>query len=92
MLNELQRLETALAEERQAQAASRSTIDDAGYLKIQADMESVRDRIEILKESRKLRGELHVPQAGDRRSQQTSDADRFLEARFGDAPKEVAGK
>jgi FtsZ-binding cell division protein ZapB len=91
MINDLQRLETALAEERQAQASSESSIDDASYRKIRKDMEAVRDRIDVIKKSRELRGELRVPQADDRQSQQSTEADRFLEARFGDAPKkEVA--
>jgi septal ring factor EnvC (AmiA/AmiB activator) len=45
MATELQKLETALAEERQAQAQAEATLDDAGYLRIRKDMESVRDRI-----------------------------------------------
>ena len=91
MLNDLQRLETELALERQAQATSESSIDDAGYRKIRKDMEGVRDRVNILKESRKLRGELRVPQADARKTQQTTETDQFIEARFGEAPK-VAGK
>jgi septal ring factor EnvC (AmiA/AmiB activator) len=85
MSNELQRLETALAEERHAQAANESSIDDAGYRKIRKDMESVRDRVNILKKSRELRGELRVPQADDRKTQQTKETDQFIESRFGDA-------
>jgi len=92
MANDLQRLETELAVERQAQASSESTIDDAGYRKIRKDMESVRDRIDILKKSRELRGELRVPQADDRQSQKTVEIDRFVESRFGDAPKVADGK
>jgi septal ring factor EnvC (AmiA/AmiB activator) len=92
MLNEIQRLETALAEERQAKAASESTIDDAGYHKIRKDMEGVRYRIDVLKESRKLSGELRVPQVDDRKTQQTKETDQFIETRFGDAPKVADGK
>ena len=91
MLNDLQRLETELALERQAQATNESSIDDAGYRKIRKDMEGVRDRVNILKKSRELRGELRVPQADDRKTQQTTETDQFIEARFGEAPK-VAGK
>ncbi len=94
MLNELQRLETSLAEERQAKAASESSIDVAGYDKIRKDTEDIRDRIDFLKKSRELRGELHVPQANDRPNSQTVETDRFIESRFGDAPKKeiVGGK
>ncbi len=94
MTSDLQQLETLLAEERQAQASSESSIDDAGYRKIRKDMESVRDRIDVLKESRKLRGELRVPQADERKTQQTKETDSFIETRFGDAPKKeiVGGK
>ena len=91
MLNDLQRLETELALERQAQATNESSIDDAGYRKIRKDMEGVRDRVNLLKKSRELRGELRVPQADERKTQQTTETDQFIEARFGDAPK-VAGK
>jgi len=92
MLNDLQRLETALAEERQAQASNESSIDDASYRKIRKDMESVRDRVNVLKMSRELRGELRVPQVDERKTQQTKETDQFIEARFGDAPKVADGK
>jgi septal ring factor EnvC (AmiA/AmiB activator) len=58
MKTELQQLETALAEERQAQAQEANTIDDAGYRRIRADLERTRDRINVLKEKRKLKGEV----------------------------------
>ena len=93
MLNELQRLETSLAEERQAQAASESSIDDSSYRKLRKDMDNVRDRIEILKQSRQLRGELRVPQVEAPKTEQTLETDRFIESRFSDSPKkEVVGK
>jgi septal ring factor EnvC (AmiA/AmiB activator) len=92
MATDLQRLETALAEERQAQAASESTIDDAGYRKLRKDMESVRERIEVLKQKRQLRGEFRISDTKDEQSRRRdAQADQFLDARFGKV-KEVAGK
>jgi len=90
---DLTRLEAALAEEQHAQAASESSIDDSNYRAIRKDMEGVRERIEILKKKRELRGEMRLPEVSDRQKQQNTEADRFLEARFGEgAKKEVAGK
>jgi septal ring factor EnvC (AmiA/AmiB activator) len=92
MATELQRLETDLVQERQAQAASESTIDDAGYRKLREDMNSVRDRIEILKAKRALRGEFRTSETKDEQSRlRDAQADKFLDARFGKV-KEVAGK
>jgi len=94
MVADLERLEAQLVEERHAQAACESCIDDSSYQAIRKDMESVRDRIEVLKKKRELRGEIPLPEvANERQKAQNTEADQFLEARFGDAPKkEVAGK
>ncbi|MFM7149532.1 MAG: hypothetical protein ACKO23_06785 [Gemmataceae bacterium] len=84
MAADLQRLETALAEERHAQAASQSTIDDTGYQKLRQDMESVRDRIEVLKKNRELRGEIRVnPSKDEKARERDRKADNYLENRFG---------
>lgn len=83
MATELQRLETALAEERHAQAASESTIDDSGYRKLRKDMESVRERIEVLKKKRELRGELKITSKDEQTRVRETQADKFLESRFG---------
>jgi len=89
MAAELQRLETALAEERHAQAASESTIDDSGYRKLRKDMESVRERIDILKTKRELRGELRPDTVKSEQVRERDvQADKYLETRFG-APKET---
>jgi hypothetical protein len=85
----LQRLETSLAEERHAQAASESTIDDSSYRRLRQDMESVRDRIEVLKKKRELRGELRVNTKDDQARERDTQADKFLDARFGKTTKEV---
>jgi chromosome segregation ATPase len=92
MATELQKLETALAEERQAQAASESTIDDSGYRKIRKDMDSVRDRINLLKKKRELRGEF-LPAADETKvSEQDAKADKYIESRFGSQKEVVSDK
>jgi len=91
MGTDLQRLETALAEERQAQAASESTIDDSGYRQIRKDMDSIRDKINVLKKKRELRGEFNIPTIDPKVAEQDTQADKYLETRFSDK-KEVATK
>jgi len=92
MGTELQRLETALAEERQAQAASESTIDDSSYRQIRKDMDSVRDRINVLKKKRELRGEFSPVVETNKPSEQDVQADKYLDARFSDKKEEVSEK
>jgi chromosome segregation ATPase len=85
MQTELQRLETALVAERQALAAENNTLDDASYQKIRKEMNSVRDRIEILKQKRVLKGDAETPvRAAEQRKDQEEAIDRYLDARFGD--------
>ncbi|MFO0877488.1 MAG: hypothetical protein U0840_08950 [Gemmataceae bacterium] len=91
MSAELQRLETALAEERHAQAASESTIDDSGYRKLRQDMESVRERIDVLKTKRELRGELRPTIKTEQTRERDQQADKYLESRFGPV-KEVVDR
>ena len=91
MATDLQKLETALAEERQTQAASESTIDDSGYRQIRKDMDSVRDRINILKKKRELRGEFQPATETTKPSEQDVKADKYLETRFTDK-KEIVSK
>jgi len=91
MATELQRLETALAEERQAQAASESTIDDSSYRQIRKDMDSVRDRINVLKKKRELRGEFSPAVETNKPTEQDVQADKYLDTRFSDK-KEVVSK
>jgi len=90
MATELQRLETALAEERHAQATSEQTIDDSGYRRLRKDMESVRERIEVLKKKRQLRGELRIDTPAAETKERDVQADKFLDTRFGKVEKEVA--
>jgi chromosome segregation ATPase len=85
MKTELERLENALAQERQAQAQENNTLDDASYQKLRKEMDSVRDRIEILKTKRALKGEVESPiRAAEQRKEQDAAIDRYLETRFGD--------
>jgi len=91
MATDLQKLETALAEERQAQAASESTIDDSNYRQIRKDMDSVRDRINVLKTKRQLRGEFEPATETKKVTEQDVQADKYLDTRFGDT-KEVVSK
>jgi len=92
MATELQRLETALAEERQAQAASESTIDDSSYRQIRKDMDSVRDRINVLKKKRELKGEFAPAVETNKPTEQDVQADKYLDTRFSDDKKEVVSK
>jgi len=92
MATELQKLETALAEERQAQAASESTIDDSGYRKIRKDMDSVRDKINLLKKKRELKGEFLPPADTSKVTEQDAKADKYLETRFGSKKEVVSEK
>lgn len=83
MATELQKLETALAEERHAQAARESTIDDSGYRRLRRDMESVRERIEVLKKKRELRGEIGSFNLDNKTRERNQQADAFIDQRFG---------
>jgi len=92
MATELQRLETALAEERQAQAASESTIDDSNYRQIRKDMDTVRDRINVLKKKRELKGEFAPAVETNKPTAQDVQADKYLDTRFSDKKEDVAQK
>jgi peptidoglycan hydrolase CwlO-like protein len=93
MSTELQNLETVLAEERQAQAQAESTLDDAAYQRIRKDMDSIRDKIELLKTKRELKGEASNGPVRVREKQRAEEAkiDKYLETRFG-AKKEVVSE
>jgi len=83
MKTELERLETALVQERQNQAAEQNTLDDASYQKLRKDVDSVRDRMEVLKQKRVLKGEIDGPaRAAEQRKEQEAAIDRFLNERF----------
>jgi len=84
MKTELERLETALAQERQNQALEQNTLDDASYLKLRKDVDSVRDKMEVLKQKRVLKGEVDGPvRADEQRKEEEAKIDNFLKDRFG---------
>jgi len=58
MAAELQRLETAVVTERRARAEQTAKIDDRDYRKLSEGIAAVRDRVNLLKKKRELRGEL----------------------------------
>jgi septal ring factor EnvC (AmiA/AmiB activator) len=94
MATELSKLETTLAEERQAQAQANSTLDDASYQRIRKDMDSVRDKIEFIKTKRELKGEASNGPVSINERQRTEDAklDKYLETRFGGKKEVVSEK
>jgi hypothetical protein len=85
MKTELERLETALAAERQAQALQQNTLDDASYRKLRQDLDSVRDKLEVMKQKQSLKGEVDGPvRAEEQRKEKEAAIDRFLNERFSD--------
>lgn len=80
MATELQRLETALAEERRVQAQQQATLDDASYRKLTAEISGVREQIELLKKKRELRGV--VTDGPIRAAEQQREQDAKLKARM----------
>jgi len=91
MATELQKLETALAEERQSQAASESTIDDASYRRLRKEMDAVQGRIDLLKKKREIRGEITISNRQKQVDERDTKADKYLTERFGGKAKEAAG-
>jgi DNA repair exonuclease SbcCD ATPase subunit len=87
MATELQQMETLLAEERQADATRSVTIDDSKYQRLRKDMESVKERIEVLRKKRQLRGELGWDDKSAKKAETNAAADKYLEVRFGTAEK-----
>jgi len=84
---ELQRLETALTREHQAQAREKNTLDDSSYLRIQDDVNSIREKIELMRDKRQLKGEVQTRNSGraaEKRREEDAMIDKFLETRFGD--------
>jgi len=90
MATDLQRLETALAEERHAPAASESCIDDSGYLRLRKDMESLKEGLDVLKKARQLKGELRIDTVSEEAKKQNEQADKYIDARFGETKKDAA--
>jgi hypothetical protein len=80
MATELQRLETALAEERRTQAEQSRSLDDASYRRLTDEIAAVKERIELLKKKRELRGE--VIDGPVRAAEQQREEDAKLRARM----------
>lgn len=80
MATELQRVETALSEERRVQAQQDATLDDASYRKLTTEINSVREQIELLKKKRELRGV--VTDGPIRAAEQQREQDAKLKARI----------
>jgi len=85
MKTELERLEAALAAERQQQAEQQNTLDDASYKKLRNDLDRVRDKVEVLKQKQILKGEIDGPsRKAEQKKEQDAAIDRFLNERFSD--------
>ena len=82
MKTELERLETALAAERQHQAAEQNTLDDASYKRLRKDLDRVRDKVEVMKQKQILKGEIDGPVQAEKRKEQEAANERFLNERF----------
>jgi predicted nucleic acid-binding Zn-ribbon protein len=79
---ELDRLETKLATEKQAQARAKNTLDDASYLRIEDEISAVRERIEIISDKRELMDEVQAhraTRAAKQRSERDAKIDKFLD-------------
>lgn len=82
---ELEKLQAVVEQERQTQAAQDKTLDNTRYQQLRKEMNSVRDRIEILKQKRILKGEVDTPvHEAEQKKEQDAAIDRYLESRFGD--------
>jgi hypothetical protein len=81
---DLARLERALASEKQAQAAEQNTLDDPSYQRLCADLDRVRDKVEVMKQKRILKGEIDGPVQAEKRKEQEAANERFLNERFSD--------
>lgn len=81
MATDIQRLETALAEERRAQAMDAGSVDDSAYSRLTEDLDAVKERVALLKAKRELRGQ---PDEGPvREREKTREIDDRMKARLG---------
>jgi chromosome segregation ATPase len=94
MKSELIKLQAALAKERLAQTQSALPLDDSNYSRVQQDINAVRERIEVMENVRRLRGEASRGpiRAVEEAKEQDNNIDKALEARFGKQTKELAEK
>jgi len=83
MKTELEKLQLALEQEKQAQAAAVNTLDDSGYLKLRGQMDEVRNRLEVEKQKRLLKGELDTSvRAAEQKKEREADLNAYIEKRF----------
>jgi len=81
----LDRLLSALEQERQVQATQSGTINDAKYQKLDGQINQAENRVEVIKQKRILKGDVEGPvKAAERKDDEKAAADRILETRFGD--------
>lgn len=79
MAAELERLATALAEERQAQAENECCVDEREHLKFKKDLDSLSDRIKIMTKKRELKGQVK-PVNETRNKEEDAKADKILDS------------
>jgi len=87
---ELQRLETALLKEKQAQAQEKSTLDDSGYLRIQDEIGVIKERIGEMTDKRELMKEIRSEsdnRAAKKLREKQAATLKYLDERFGDKTK-----
>jgi hypothetical protein len=85
MATELQQLETSLAKERQAQAESENTLDEASYLRIRKEMDAIGTRIRVMTKERELKNEVNSPiRSDEKKRDDDAKLDKYLDTRFGD--------
>jgi hypothetical protein len=85
MLTEVQRLDTALAEERRARALQDSVIDDAAGRKVMADIERLKDEVAVMRKGREERGALEgsAIKEAERRKERQEKLDARMKQRLG---------
>jgi len=83
MRTELERLETALAAARQAQAAEQNTLDDSGYEEVRKEIDAICNTMEVMKQKQILKTEIDGPVHDvEQRKEQEEAIDRYLKERF----------
>jgi len=89
MRADLERLQLAIEQERQAQAEAANAPDDAHYLRIRSQMEEVSNKIRVEQQKRMLKGEVDTPvRAAEQKKEQDAALERSLDNRFSDKNKQ----
>jgi len=95
MRTELQRLENALLQERQAQIANKVASDDGGLARVRQDMNKLKQRVDTMKRTRELEGvsteEGPIDRAEKAKQRQTELEKRLQDPRFAPRPASVSG-